>query len=169
MTNNGTENDRDLNADLVKLRRLYNRLPDDEFSAELEDRVMRIARRHTLFRRLFRYRLWPRFVKGPIVVAIVAALGITVMTFTVQRPAFVQNLLGPGAPTVEEQIDVLVQAATEIEVMQPATAKRRFDDLVQLVGSTEELEQLIDKLENEGATEEAELLRKLLDSELQSK
>ena len=154
---------------------LYDRLPSDEFAAVINHKILRTAARHVFWRRFFFLGKVRQGFKLPAAVT-AAFLVVAAGGLLLKMPTFVFERFGQSSPIADKtpmattpemdrQIADLLERSQESTIKDLTSSEEgsaALDKLIGWAGSPEELSELINKLEKEGKTEEAQLLRELL-------
>ena len=167
MTPRDLHDDAELGAAISKVEGLYKKLPREEFSKEVEDKIMKVAREQVSSRRAAQPNWWIQLIRRPIVAAAGVVLVISAVMYGVQRPAFVEKKAPPEFQQLFESdgpITMLAEKIVSVNKMVPAS-KKWNDEVDKLMKETEikirDYEAMVAPLEETGKTADAEKLRKL--------
>ena len=175
MATRDLQDDAELDASISKVESLYQKLPREEFSKDVEDQIMKVARGHVSSRRTFQSsptfqsNWWIRFIRRPVIVAAGAVLVIFAAMYGLQRPALVtQNEIENIQQLfeVDGPITMLAERVIVIKEMEPASNKwnTEVDKLIKEAGiKIDDYENMVAPLEKTGRTNDAEILRNLTD------
>ena len=159
--------DAELDAEISKVEGLYKKLPREEFSKEVEDKIMKVAREHASSRRTSQPNWWIQFIRRPVVAVAGAILVISAVMYGVQRPAFVANndqLKFQQLFENDGPITMLAEKIVSVNKMVPAS-KKWNDEVDKLMKEAASkvlgYEAMVVPLEETGKTADAEKLRKL--------
>ena len=167
MTPRDLHDDAELGAAISKVEGLYKKLPREEFSKEVEDKIMKVAREQVSSRRAAQPNWWIQLIRRPIVAAKGVVLVISAVMYGVQRPAFVGKIDPPDFQQLFEDDGPITRLAGKIDSvnkMVPASKKwnDEVDKLMNEAGNKVlDYESMVVPLEEKGKTADAEALRKL--------
>ena len=168
MTPNEKHEEQELNADLSRLRALYERLPREAFSRDVEASIMDAARKRPVSRQKSFAERWRAFISRPKIAAVAAMAAIViVVVMTTQRPAVIALRGGPAIGTdVGPRIEVVLDKLQQEKSVQVVSddANQAISELIGIAGSIEKLVDHLDQLEKEGKSTEAKILRDLLEA-----
>jgi|ETNmetMinimDraft_26_1059896.scaffolds.fasta_scaffold79128_2 hypothetical protein len=167
MATRDSHDDVELDASVSKVESLYQELPKEEFSKEVEGKIMKVAREHASSRRAAQPNWWIQFIRRPVVAVAGAILVISAIMYGVQRPAFVGKIDPPDFQQLFEDDGPITRLAGKIDSvnkMVPASKKwnDEVDKLMKEAGNKVlDYESMVVPLEEKGKTADAEALRKL--------
>ena len=172
MATRDLQNDAELDASISKVENLYQKLPREEFSKNVEDQIMKVARGHVSsgrafeFSQTFQSEWWTRLIRRPIVAVAGVVLIIFSAMYGLQRPALVHNETQKIQQLfeVDGPITMLAEKVIVIKEMEPASKKwnTEVDKLMKDAGNKiDDYEDLVAPLEKTGRTNDAEKLRNL--------
>jgi hypothetical protein len=160
--------DVELDAAISKVEGLYKKLPREEFSKEVEDKIMKVAREHASSRRASQPNWWIQFIRRPVVAVAGAILVIAAVMFGLQRPALMvaENETQQMQQLFEADGSITMFAARVVAVKEMQTASKKWNTEVdklmkEAANKVLDYEAMVVPLEQTGRTADAEKLRKL--------